>query len=366
MINQKISGLRLQQIQKNLGQKKIEAFLITSPANILYYTNFSGSNGQLLITPKKAFFFTDFRYKGLAKKNLPKDIQLKICVLGLVKTVEQLTNANSIKTLGFEQNDLTFGTYQAFQKNIPKLKLVPYSDLCAEPRMIKDDIELILLKKAQNIAEKVFLEVKKNLAVGKSEQELAWEIEKTGHDFGADTISFAPIVGFGPNSAIPHHQNSSKKLKKGDLILIDMGMKYQGYCSDMTRMIFTKKPTKLQHKIYSLVLEAQEKSISKLKAGVKGDEIDGVAREIIKKAGFGETFGHSLGHGIGLEVHEAPNLSQGYGKIIPENTIVTVEPGVYLENNFGVRIEDMLLVKRNKAINLTQIPKKIEDCFRFL
>jgi Xaa-Pro aminopeptidase len=267
---------------------------------------------------------------------------------------------NKIKKLGFESTDVSVQTYEATKKRLKKIKLVPVQKYIETIRIIKTKDELKKLEKAQEIAEKTLNHIiEKYLKPGITEKQIAWEIERVGHELGADTISFAPIIGFEENSAIPHHQNTDRKFKKGDTVLIDMGMKYQGYCSDMTRTFFTKKPTPLQEKIYNLVLEAQEKGIRAMKAGVTGGMIDAIAREHITAAGYGAHFGHSYGHGIGLEVHEAPTVSTHSKEPLPEGTIVTAEPGIYLEGQFGVRIEDMCLIGKNSARNLTKFPKKI-------
>jgi Xaa-Pro aminopeptidase len=351
--------MALKQIQQKI--KSHEAFFITNPFNISYLSNFTGTNGQLFITSKKAFLLTDFRYLRVAKAVLPRNISVVNLTKSLPQKLQELCKDHKIKNLHFEEMDLSYIKYSYFKKELKEIKFEPVRGFVEHFREIKSSAELRLIIKAQRIAEKVFLEIRQNLKVGKTEQQIAWEIEQLGHIYGADTISFPPIVGFGENSGSPHHQNSNRKLKKGEMVLIDMGMKYKGYCSDMTRMVFTGKPSSLQKKIYNTVLEAQETAIKKLHAGMTGLVADKISRDIIKKAGYGKTFGHSLGHGIGLEVHESPNLSTGFDKAIPENTVVTVEPGIYLENSFGVRIEDMVLVKRKNVLNLTKIPKKIED-----
>lgn len=345
---------------------KNQAWFITDEFNIRYLSNFTGTNGQLFLTSNNSYLLTDFRYLRVAKKVLPKNFQLINIDKPLSQKLNELIAKHKIQTLFFEEKNLSHLRWQSMKKLLKVNTFQPGNDLIENLRIIKTDQELKLIIKAQRIAEKVFLEVRKNLKIGKTEQEIAWEIEKLGHDYGADTISFPSIIGFGSNSGSPHHQNSNRKLKKGEMVLIDMGMKYKGYCSDMTRMIFTAKPTPIQQKIYNLVLEAQETTIKKLKAGIMGSTADQWSRDIITKAGYGETFGHSLGHGIGLEVHESPNLSSGYNKAIPANTIVTIEPGIYLKNSFGVRIEDMVLVKGNKVINLTRIPKSINSCIKSL
>ncbi|MCC7196957.1 aminopeptidase P family protein [Candidatus Peregrinibacteria bacterium] len=351
--------MSIKKFQKEL--KAGEAFFISNSSNIHYFANFTGTNGQIFVTAKKAFLLTDFRYVRVAQKVLPKVISLIETKKSLAEELNKLIKKEKIQAVYFESTDLSHHRFEALKKNL-NAKFLPKVMLPEKFRVIKTPEELKLLTKAQRIAEKVFIEVRKNLKPGKTEEQIAWEIEMLGHEFGADTISFPAIVGFGANSGSPHHQNSNKKLKKGDMVLIDMGMKYQGYCSDMTRMIFTKKPTDLEAKIYNIVLDAQLEAIKHLKAGVKGSTGDAWSRDLIKKAGYGDTFGHSLGHGIGLDVHELPYLSTGFDQPIPEGTVVTVEPGIYLENSFGVRIEDMVLVKRNNVVNLTNIPKRLKDC----
>jgi len=353
--------MSIKKIQQQLSQYNIDALFVSDPYNIRYLSNFSGTNGQLFISKKNAYLITDFRYIAVAKKILPSFIKLVEMKKGLVDSLQELIKKEKIALLGFEEKNVSFWKYSVFKKQLKKCRLKGVHGIIEKLRVLKTPKEIELITKAQRITEKVFREVRRNLKPGKTEQQIAWEIEKLSHEFGADMISFPPIIGFQQNSASPHHQNSSRKLKKGDIVLIDMGMMYQGYCSDMTRMIFTKKPSSFEAKIYNTVLEAQETAIQKLKANIKGNMADQWSRDIITKAGYGKTFGHSLGHGIGLEVHEAPTLSIGYAQPIPEGTIVTVEPGIYLENSFGVRIEDMVLVKRNHVENLTKIPKNIED-----
>lgn len=352
---------RIRKVQKRVGEYNLDALLVTDSFNVRYLSQFTGTNGQLFITTKKAFLITDFRYIAVAKKILPPSIRLVEMNDGLINALQKLIEKEKTQLLGFEEKNVTFFRYSSLKKHLKNCKLKGTSGIVEDLRIIKTPEELTLITQAQRIAEKVFIEVRRNLKPGKTEEQIAREIEKFGREFGADTISFPAIVGFQQNSASPHHQNSSRKLKKGDIVLIDMGMMYKGYCSDMTRMIFTQKPTPFQAEIYNTVLEAQEMTIQKLKAGIKGNIADKWSRDVISRAGYGKTFGHSLGHGIGLEVHEAPNLSTGYELPIPEGTIVTVEPGIYLENSFGVRIEDMVLVKRQNVINLTKIPKNLQD-----
>lgn len=345
-------------------QKKIrpgEAYLITNKFNVRYLTGFTGTNGQLFLTKSNAYFLTDFRYSKVAKKILPPYVKLIETARYSFEEIKKISGKHKVKKIFFEEKDLTYSDFKTFKKGLRPTKLMPCADFVESLRVIKSPQEINLITKAQRISEKIFLEIRKKLKPGKTEQEIAFDIEQLAHKYGADGVSFPPIIAFGANSGIPHHQTSNKKLKKGDLVLIDMGMKYKGYCSDMTRVVFTKKPTPKQKEIYNLVLTAQETAIKKLKAKTPGKTADNFARSMITKAGYGKNFGHSLGHGIGLEIHESPRVAHNSGLPIPENTIVTVEPGIYLENSFGIRIEDMVLVRRDSVRNLTKVPKKIED-----
>ncbi|MFA6992444.1 MAG: M24 family metallopeptidase, partial [Candidatus Gracilibacteria bacterium] len=191
------------------------------------------------------------------------------------------------------------------------------------------------------------------------EIEVVWKIKELGQKFGAEGVSFDPIVAFGKHTALPHHEPDFTKLKKGDIVMVDMGMKYKGYCSDMTRMIFTAKPTTKQKEIYNLVLKAQENALDKIRSGVSGKKADAFARKIIEKAGYGENYGHAGGHGVGLDIHESPSLSENYKKSIKENSVITIEPGIYLTGEFGIRIEDMAIVKKSGLKTLTRISKKL-------
>lgn len=356
-----------------------EGQLITNKTNIRYLSNFNGSAGFMLLTKNKKYLFTDFRYIERAKSTIKKGIELVNITRvwrnpkKLKESWQKILSKHNIKILGVEESDLTVARYKKFKKmslNGKKTpKFIDISNKIEEIREIKTPQEIATITKSQRINEQVFNEIKKIIQKWlKSDQkrplkesDLAWTIKKLAHDFGAEDISFDPIVGFGSHSARPHHEPDQTALKKGDIILIDMGVKYKGYCSDMTRMLFIAPPTDKQAKIYNLVLQAQENAIKKIKAGTTGKTADDLSRDIINKAGYKEQYGHSGGHGIGLDIHETPSLATGYKKHLKANSIITVEPGVYLEGEFGVRIEDMILVTKSGNKILTKIPKKLEE-----
>ncbi len=346
-----------------------QAFLITSKSNIDYLSNFTGSSGFMLLTKTKKYLFTDSRYIERAKNTIKKGIDV-VDTTKLWKNPRELKEnwqktlkKHRISILGVEESNLTVTKYKLYKKISGKIKLTDCSNKIEDAREQKTPQEIKLLKKSQSINEKTFLTIKKIIQeslqkkTAITEQEIAWKIKELGNKFGAEDVSFDPIVAFGKNSALPHHSPTNAKLKKGDVVLIDMGMKYQGYCSDMTRTFFTAPPTKEQKEVYETVLKAQQNCIKNLKAGITGKQADHAARQIIENAGYGEFYGHAGGHGIGLDIHESPALSENYTKKIRANTVVTAEPGIYLVDKFGVRIEDMILVTAKGPKNLTKIEK---------
>jgi len=345
--------------------------LITNKSNIRYLSNFTGSNGFMLITKSKKYLFTDFRYIERAKDTIYKRIEI-IDTTKMWKNPKQLKEnwqnilkRHRIHTLGVEEASLTVTQLKSFKKisRIPNYK-ISYKDVSGtveKKREIKTKQEISYIQKSQRINEKVFFAIKKFIqnTPKATEQDIAFRIRELGYKFGAEDLSFDPIVAFGKHSAIPHHLPTNKRRNKNDIVLIDMGMKYKGYCSDMTRTFFTGKPTTFQTEIYNLVLKAQTEAIKKIKPGITGQAADNCSRIIINKAGFEEEYGHAGGHGIGLDIHERPSLSDKYTKALRLNSVITVEPGIYLPGKFGVRIEDMLLLTKNGSKNLTKAPKTL-------
>lgn len=242
---------------------------------------------------------------------------------------------------------------------MPDLALKPAQSKLNEWRSVKDDIEVAQICRAIEIAETALQEILPTIRPGQSEIEIAAKLEYSMRLSGASGPSFNTIVASGPRSALPHGVASERTIEAGDAVVFDFGCIWQGYCSDMTRTFFVGEPNALQRKIYSIVLDAQIKAAAALKAGISGQDGDHIARKIITEAGYGESFGHNLGHGVGLAIHEAPRLSQSYPWMLVPNQIVTVEPGIYLPGQFGVRIEDMLLLQDGGAINLNHFNKDL-------
>lgn len=358
--------VRIKKLQESIS--KSHALLVTNKSNIAYLTGFTGSSGFLLVSKLKTKFFTDSRYIERAKYTVPKFIELSD-ITRLWKNEKLLKDSWQkslkslhIKTIDFDANNLTINQFKKFKKISPKIKFKESLPLIENLRSQKDETEISLIKRSQAINEKTFLMIKKVIQHGLAknkpikEIDLVWEIKRLGYQNGAEDISFEPIVAFGKNSSMPHHKSGDTKLKKGDVVLIDMGMKYKGYCSDMTRVIFTKVPTKEQKQVFETVLQAHKNALQKTKPGLVEQKIDSLAREHITEKGYGENFGHGTGHGVGLDIHESPNLSEKGKQKIKKNMVITIEPGVYLEGKFGVRIENMALVTKTGLKNLTSLP----------
>jgi len=348
-----------------LQDQKIQAVFITKPENIKFFTGFTGSFAQAIITKNKTYLFTDSRYELQAKKLCLANVTI-IIISDYEKDIHKILKKHKIQTIGFEDTSLTVSQLKSFKKYFKGIKLKALKNKLDLLRQIKTHQETQLIQKSQEINEQALTEAKKLIQTGITEAELAWKIVNLGHEFGAEDISFYPIVAFGENSASPHSSPSQRKYNKNDVVLIDMGFKYKGYCSDMTRTFLPQNLNLELINVYETVLKAQENCIQNLHPGDKAKHGDYLSRSIIEKAEYGEYFSHANGHGVGLEIHEAPSLSskikhKDRNLTIQENMIITVEPGVYLPGKFGVRIEDMILIGNNKNKNLTKYPKLISD-----
>ncbi len=337
------------------------ALFISNPVNVYYLTGFTGSRGLILITENNAYFFTDFRYMEYAKKIIPKNFTVVQIDKKWKKDWPELLKKYHIKTLGIEENYLTYSQFLSLRKISKGVRLKKSGLVIEQLRKIKSEHELNYIKKSQKINEKLFHKAKEFLREGISEKEVQQFMLQNLHAVGAEDFSFKPIVAFGDNSAIPHHQNSSRKLHKGDVVLIDMGVKYKGYCSDMTRTLFTSPPTKKQKEVYQTVLDSQNAAIKRLRDGASIARVRNATMRIIKKEGYEEYFQHALGHGTGLEIHELPNLGTQKPSKLKENMITTIEPGIYLPKNFGVRIEDMVIITGAGHLDITTAPKELKD-----
>lgn len=351
--------IRINRVQKKLKEENLDALLVSTLTNVRYLSGYSGSNGLLVITQQNSFFLTDSRYWEQAKKEVKGS---KIIFVGR-DIFEDLPRLGVWKSkrmkLGFESENLSCVLYSRLKILLPEVLLVPTQKLVDSLTIIKDQEELKRIRKAVEITDVVFSQILNFVQPGITERDLAAEIEYMMRKYGADGPAFDTIVASGYRSALPHGKASSKKIKEGELVTFDMGAFVNGYCADMTRTVVVGKAKPRQEKVYDVVLKAQKKAIRFARAGVRCEKLDKVARDVIQKAGFGKHFGHGLGHGIGLLVHTPPRVSSKSDEVLMPGAVITIEPGVYIPNWGGVRIEDDVLITRKGCEVLNRSPKKL-------
>ena len=332
--------------------KNDEAFLITSQENIFYLSGFAGE-GVLVIDKQHRIIVTDFRYIEAAKTNA-----CGFCVENITRGIENIIPP-TIKTLFIEENHLTLGRYKAYQKKLAGIAFADASSQIELLRLVKDSSELASIKTAAEIATAAFEKVLLQTKAGVSERQLALTFEHLVKSEGASGVCFDTIVASGKNSSMPHAAVTDKKLQNGDFVTFDFGCVYNGYCSDMTRTVAIGCVTDKQKIVYETVLKAQKAALEVAVCGASCFDVDKTARDIITQAGYGKEFGHALGHGVGINVHEEPRLSPKSNQTLDNGMVVTVEPGIYIENEFGARIEDLVIINDEKPINLSDFTKEL-------
>lgn len=349
----------VEKIRSLLGEVGTDAMLITSGVNRQFSTGFPSSAGVAIVTKEGAWFFTDSRYIEAATAKIEGyDVQPIGRGRRYPEIVSEILHEAGAKTVAFEDSRMTIGEFNNWKAGLD-FELVPMGNKLELVRGSKTDEEIELMIKAQRIAEKALEEVLPLIKPGVTEKEIAAELVYRQLLGGAENVSFDPIVVSGKNSSMPHGVPSDKKIEDGDFVTMDFGSKYHGYCSDMTRTVAVGHVTDEMKKVYETVLEAQLAGIAISKAGVTGQEIDGAARKIIEDAGYGEYFGHSYGHSLGLEIHEAPNAAPSVTTPMPVNAVVSAEPGIYLPGKFGVRIEDVVIMREDHGEVITKAPKQL-------
>lgn len=345
---------RLERIRLKMQEEKLDTFILTSPENRRYLSGFTGTTAILLITLEKAYLLTDFRYIQQATAQAP-DFQV-VKIANMYSSLAEL--AQKAVRVGFEEEYTTYADYLDLKESLSQAELVPQSKLLSELRSIKDAEELEEIRQAVKLADDAFSHILQFVEVGQTEEEISLELEFAMRRKGASGGSFDFIVASGLRSSMPHGVASSKKVQQGDFLTMDYGAIYQGYCSDITRTLCFGEPTEKQREIYEIVLCAQKAGIAALKPGIPGKEVDAVARGIIAEAGYGDYFGHGLGHSVGLAIHEGPNLNLREERILKPGMVITIEPGIYIPDWGGVRIEDMAVITENGCEVLTQAPKE--------
>ena len=337
----------------------LDAILLTSEANCYYATGFMGE-GIALVTRRGSWYFTDSRYteaadKAIGEAAVIREVSREKPFSALIN--EALAEAGAEKA-GFEEQRMTVAEHAVYSEKL-HCTLTPASSLMTELRGSKDEEELSCMTAAQRIAEGALEQILKEIRPGMTEKEIAARLNYLMVSAGAEKTAFDTIVASGPNGSMPHAVPGMRKVREGDFITMDFGCVYKGYCSDMTRTVALGRPSDEMRNVYDIVLQAQLAGIAAAKAGVTGAVIDGAARKVIQDAGYGVYFGHSFGHSLGIDIHEAPNAAPGNDKPMPDGAVVSAEPGIYLPGKFGVRIEDVMILRPDGAQVITKAPKAL-------
>ncbi len=339
-------------------EHKIDALLVSGLPNVRYLTGYTGSNGLVLWTPESMTLFTDPRYTIQAAHE--SSCAVKIARGPLYLAVAQAIHRKRLKRIGFERSRLVYDTYRALKEALPLgSSLKPIGPIVDQFRMIKSDVEIDQIRRSVQTNSAAFDLAARQIRVGMSELELAAELDYQMRKLGAQKAAFETIVAFGARTALPHAQPTQERLKGDELLLIDMGACQDGYSSDMTRMLFIGKPGAKDRAMYAAVLEAQLAAIAAVRPGVTAQQVDRAARQALKPAGLDKAFVHSTGHGLGLEIHEAPRLGKKDKTRLEAGMVITIEPGAYVEGTGGVRIEDTVLVTSNGCEVLTPTSKEL-------
>jgi Xaa-Pro aminopeptidase len=335
--------LRRAGLERRCPELNVDAIVITRLPNVRYLSGFTGSNGQVLLSPAESVFFTDGRYTEQSRHEVA-EIERITYAEGFASSLAAQCTRLGVSRLGFEAHDVTVAMLAKLTAKLPGIELVAVEEEVEALRWVKDAEELTCLQAAQDATDAGFEAVLEFLAVGMTEQQVALDLGNMMRRAGADGLAFDSIVAFGENAAEPHHEPTHRVLEEGDVIKIDFGALAAGYHADMTRTVAFGAPPAELKKVHDIVREAQQAGIDAVKAGVTGGAVDAVSRSVIAEAGYGEQFTHSLGHGVGLEIHEGPSLVKDGDDVLPVGAVVTVEPGIYIPGLGGVRIEDSVEV----------------------
>ncbi len=351
---------RIQKLRQRLGEKEIDGIFISQPESRCYLSGFDGSAGFLMVTQQDVILAADFRYIAQAKNQAP-DYEVLTITGDMGNWFPQLVAELPMKRLGFEAGHLTFAQHwqlsDILKKGKSRLRLVPTTGMVESLRAVKEPEEIELITRAAEISDAAMGYIQEKLCSGMTEEEAAWEIERFMREKGSQPMPFDAIVASGPNSALPHAKPSARVIQAGEPIVIDIGARVGGYCSDLSRTICLGAPDDTLKKIYDIVLGAQAAAIAILEEGMSGGEADQLARIVIEEAGYGEAFGHSLGHGVGLATHEPPGLGPNSSEKLADNMVFTIEPGIYLEGWGGVRIEDLVVMEKGRVREISKAKK---------
>ncbi|MFZ5353658.1 MAG: M24 family metallopeptidase [Bacillota bacterium] len=352
---------RIKKLLELLKGKDIDGMLLIKDSNIRYLSGYTGTDSYIIISEKGNSFITDARYTEQAEAECPdfEVVRWKAPALGLTETFNVICSRHGIKKLAFEKDKVTFDLYEKLKSDLENVELIPTIGIVEGIRYVKVQAEVEHIKKAAAIADEAFNEILGYIKPGVSEKYIANELQYIIKKKGADDIAFSCIIASGKNSSLPHAIPSDKLIEQGDFVTLDFGAKYKGYRSDMTRTVVVGKADDKQKEIYNIVKAAQELGVKAVKAGISGKAPDDQARNLITAAGYGPYFGHGLGHGLGLEIHEEPFLNPSCTSILQPGNTLTIEPGIYIPGWGGVRIEDTVAVTDNGAEILTKSSKEL-------
>ncbi len=337
---------------------EVDGLLLTSRYSRHYGAEFDIAEGVAIVTKAGCRYFTDSRYIESAQRDLKGFEVLCVDKIGYVKLINDAIADFGVTALGYEESYLTVAEFMGYEKNL-NARLVPFHKQISAFRSVKEPWELELMRKAQAITDKAFAEVITRLRAGMTELQLQAELIYCLYKNGATGLAFDPIVVSGPNTSLPHGVAGERVICEGDFVTMDFGASYMGYCSDMTRTVAVGFATEEMKTVYNTVLQAQLAGLAASRAGVAGKDIDGAARQVIADAGYGEYFGHGYGHSLGLEVHESPSPNSRNDQPMPEHSVASAEPGIYLPGKFGVRIEDVVVFTEGGCENITKSPKNL-------
>lgn len=351
---------RIGKLRNNLNKIGVDSILVCQPENIYYLSGFNGTDGHLLITKECNILITDFRYEEQAKIQAT-EFEILTVTDGIKDWLPKLIDGETVKNIGFESNYLSFSKYNqiihTLEENNFHINLTPLDEFLNFQRAIKEVKEIEFITSAVTLADAAINYFVHIVKPGMTEIEVAWETEKYLREKGSQTLPFNVIVASGPNSSQPHACATDRKIQKGEPILIDLGAKVQSYVSDVSRTIILGDPDDTFKRVYEIVLKAQQSAIEGITSGMSGKQADSLAREVIEHSGYGKRFGHSLGHGLGLSVHEEPYLRHNYQKKLVNKMVITIEPGIYIPRWGGIRLEDTAILENGKIKVLSQVEK---------
>jgi Xaa-Pro aminopeptidase len=346
---------RLAALREALERHRLDALLVSRPADVAYLSGFEGA-GLLLCIRTRQHLITDGRFETQAPREAP-DFHLVLTKSGYNEAIAKTIRRSRAKRVGFEADHLTVGQYEDIRSRVGGTRLVSTRQIVGALRQVKDAGEIAALRRSVAISDRAFRRIRRFVRPGRTERQISVELQRLLQAEGADRMAFEPIVASGPNAALPHAPITGRKVRDRDMVKLDFGAQRDGYCSDLTRMVFVGRPTPKQRRVYRAVLEAQRRAEGIVRPGVKAGEVDAAARDYLRSVGLADYFKHSLGHGVGRDVHEAPGLSSKSETELQAGMVMTIEPGVYIEGWGGVRMEDMVLVTNDGCEVLTQAPK---------